>query len=242
MTAVEEIDKEIAKLFHRLNAKYHAEYTKLYKQSRRYKNPNQKLKQLLSKSKVFKQEKELLLNSINRKTISIMEAQLSYIANKTGINIGRIAYIADYKQINNIYIDNLDQQAIDAINQNMGLYLYEDSKTAYTNVAQALNKSIAKTRILMSETLATTTRHITEKTYKKIEKDLANVKDKDGKPVKVKYEYVGPLDGKTSPCCKAKVGKIKTMKEWQAIKSDLFTNGCHFFCRHSLDIQPVKGV
>jgi len=232
MTTVELMDKIVTDLFTKLNRTYHIEYTKLYKISRKYKNPNTKLKELLGKSQVFTDAKDLFLTSVNRETIRIMESSLAGISKKMGVSVGRVVYIADFKTINDIFIDGIDQQAIDAINQNMGINLYEDSKTAYANIAKALNKSLSQASFLMRETLNTTTRHITKLTYTKIEKDLSKYV--------IKYKYVGPQDGKTSACCAAKVGKVHTMAEWEAILPGIFTNGCHKGCRHSCDILPVK--
>lgn len=232
MTAVEQIDKVIGSLFNKLNKTYHTEYTKLYKISRKYRDPNSKLKALISESKVFTKAKDLFLTTADKEIISIMESSLASISKKMGVSTGRIAYAADFKSINDIFINNIDQQAKDAIMQNMGINLYEDSKTAYSNVTKALGKSMAHSEFLLQETLVTTTRHITKLTYDKIEKDLSKYV--------VKYQYVGPSDSKTSDACNPLVGRTMTAKEWVAIKADIFTNGMHPRCRHSLDIQPIK--
>lgn len=231
MSTVNKIDNIIDFLFEKLNKTYQKEYTKLFKKSRKYKNPHKKLAQLLKESDVFTDAKDLFLTSVNKQTIKAMEQELAAISKASGVSVNRIAYYADFKTINNIYIDNLDQATIDAINQNMGVNLFEDSKTAYTNVSKAIGKSLAQTKLLMSEALVTTTRNITKDAYNKIEKDLSKYV--------VKYEYMGPLDGKTSEFCSKYVGKIKTMAEWIAIKPDIFIKGGHFKCRHSLELVPV---
>jgi len=232
MNAVDEINDVIEDLFKDLNEKYHKEYTKLYKISRKYKNPNEKLKELMKQSKVFTEVKDLFLVTVDRETIRIMESYLSGISNKMGVSVGRIAYYADFKSINEIYIDNLDQIAIDSINQNMGTVLFDDPKDAYQNVSLALGKSIRQVELMMEEAITTTTRSITKQLYDKIEKDL----DK----YEIKYKYVGAKDSKNSQFCATWVGKSKTMKEWKIIKSDIFVRGGHYKCRHSMDIQPVS--
>lgn len=232
MTTVDKIDNAIDSLFSKLNKTYQKEYTKLFKQSRKYKKPHKKLAELLKKSDVFTDAKDLFLASINKQSIKFMEQELAAISKASGVSVSRIAYYADFKTINNIYIDNIDDATREAINQNMGLYLYEDSKTAYTNVSKAIGKSLAQTKLLMSEALVTTTRNITKDAYNKIEKDLSKYV--------IKYEYMGPSDSKTSDFCSMYVGKIKTMAEWLAIKSDIFIKGGHFKCRHSLELVPVN--
>ena len=232
MSVVVDIDNVITGLFTELQGTYHKEYTKLYTISQKYPKPTIKLKELMSQSTVFSDAKELFLNSSNKQTLKLMENYLGAIAQQTGVKVANIAFYADFKTINNIYIDGIDRQTIDAINQNMGINLFNSSEQAYTNVSKALNISLSKASTLMREALNTTVRSITKKAYDKIEKDLSKYI--------IKYKYTGPSDSKTSRECNSIVGMIKTADEWTAIKSDIFIRGMHPNCRHSLDIQPVK--
>ena len=234
-TAITQIGNEIDKLQHKLNAKYHAEFVKLYKIAQKYKKPNIKLKELLSKSKVFTEQKELFLNTIDKKIIRTMEAHFRAIEAKTGISVGRVAFYADYKTINQVFINNLDQQTIDAINQNMAATLFDTKQVNFNTVAASIGKSVNKTIGLFEEAINTTTRHITNNTYKKIEKSLE-------KEAKVYYKYIGPFDAKISAICNSFYNKVLTRKEWEKLKHDIFVKGGHFKCRHSLEIAKLKEI
>ena len=52
------------------------------------------------------------------------------------------------------------------------------------------------------------------------------------------FRFSGPVDTKTEDICLRNVGFIRTKSAWLAIKSDIFSYGLHYGCRHKL--YPVK--
>jgi len=52
------------------------------------------------------------------------------------------------------------------------------------------------------------------------------------------FRLSGPVDSKTSKICLRNVGFIRTKEAWITIKSDIFSYGLHYACRHKL--YPVK--
>ena len=100
----------------------------------------------------------------------------------------------------------------------------EDVKTITARLSAQIGKSIKQTGLLLKETMVLLNREQTTRVNNRLHKDT-------------KYEYAGVLDSHTSPICREFLAKDPmTMKEWKKLKSDVFINGGHPFCRHSLII------
>lgn len=224
------IDKELHK-FEKELLKY---YNTLWKKALTTSNPQFSFIRLLDKESKTSTLQEVILSNTNKKILNIIDDTLMAITDSTGVEIGNVVFYRDIKTLNNVYIGDLDNTIKTSVKQNIGSYMFEDDmKKVIKSISGVIGKSIARTNQLMREALITYARKVADIAYNKVEASLAKAQQV------VVYIYQGVRDNKNSEFCAEHIGQKHTREEWLKIKSDIFINGGHFGCRHSLEISKV---
>lgn len=173
-----------------------------------------------------------LENKLVKNLITLTDRQIEIYSKQLGIEIPRLEFLRDLK--NNVYnltstlAPKIKNEIIDYLSYQM---VRPSSKIDLIKLSENIEKSINQTQNLIKETNSVLNRDFINKQHLKLEKNF-----------KVKYYYEGPNDSKMSDFCKLYYGKSFTRAEWEAIKSDIFTHGGHFGCRHYFRVDTSKLV
>jgi len=233
---LKKIDEIIKKSIDKYSTALFTLVTKQIKKSTKEKNLSTAIVKLKPSDAIFSEGSFTFLDKSILELQKIMNASLkrefgaaiTEFEELYNVSIGRAKF---YKEIGSLVDATTSQipNAIfnDVLNAAM-LTLTDAGDTAIVaDLAAKISNSIRKSRVLLQETLAIANRNFRNETFKRIEKegDL--------------YLYAGPSDSKNVPPCTGWVGKTKTRKEWESLKADIFTNGGHFGCRHTLVLIPA---
>jgi len=235
MTTTVNIAKEVERKLESIKTELMLIYNELWQKSLKFPKQQIKFVRLVEKDRRISKLMPIYMNELNKEVKRLIEDSLLTLSYKTGVKLSSLLNYADIKTLNKVYIGGLDNKINEAIKQTIGAYIFEDdTNKVYQALANTINKNIKQTQILMQEALVTYTRKLNDLAYEKIERAF------DRKGCEVLYQYTGVRDSRNSPFCAQHIGQIHTREEWVKIKSDIFINGGHFGCRHSLDIKEVK--
>jgi len=167
-------------------------------------------------------------NQIVKDITNMLDNELRNLSNYLGIPIPRLNFI---KEVQN-NINNFSLQVPANVRQNFLNYVSRTvieptTEEMLFNISNMINKTMRQTELLMKESLAVNNRSFINKQYLKFETP------------DTLYQYTGAFDKRISKICAKLHSRIMTRKDWELIKPDIFTNGGHDNCRHSLDVVDM---
>lgn len=160
---------------------------------------------------------------IVRDITKMLNSELDSLASYLNIEIPRINFIKEIQNnilnFSNQIPNNVRQEFLNYVSMTI---IEPTTVEMLSDISNLIGKSLKQTDIIMRESLTVINRDFINKQYKKYETK------------ETLYQFIGANDSKMSKDCAYHINMVKTRNQWESIKGDIFINGFHFQCRHSL--------
>ena len=165
----------------------------------------------------------LITKEMAKDITKLLDIELYQLSEFLGVEVPRLKFLQEVQQNMFNFTSQISQNVRNEfVNYLSVSYIQPSEKQLLEDLATLIQKSVSKTKRLVSEATAQMTREHINKTYQRsLKKEQL-------------FEYVGADDKRTTAICKKHLGLRLTRKQWENIDSGIFIIGLHWGCRHAL--------